>query len=613
MLVKEKKQVFKVKDISNDGVIKKVKDFAEPIKIKTEKEKYAQNKKFIRTNEIKENSYKEKIVDVKKTVAKNLVTPLYNNEERFVEGNRTISRNFVNPLYENKESVVEEKRTITKNRVNPLNDNKEDLKYNISEDDKKGKKKNNRRSLSSRVLKGSEYTIDQLLSVDDEDLGVDTIIKTKAGAKASARLTKKNYEVSKRIGKKAYKIATSEKAKSFYAGTIKTTQKAYEKTKDISTKVYVKQKVNSYLKANSLKERQKREIKKQMNQKAKEKFGQATYMVASKVKDVLVSLFTKKVAVIGLIIIALIVTLISAIVGITSLFAYSVNLSLDDNLTIITEYISELDYNINSKIDKAPQNYPYVDNFIYNVPQRAETNEEQIYAYLKAKYGDEKVSETVIKGEIEQIHNKLYRLSLNEKINTWTETKEDGSVETHTTTIMTITLVTKTFTEFYEENKDSLLKKHQQKDYENILKLMKENVGKILNNPFPKVDWRKYITSEYGYRLHPITGVFSKHTGLDIGMSNGTNIYACMSGTVQTFNSGNSGFGLYLTITNGKYKTLYAHCSEILVQEGQRVNAGDIIAKVGNTGNSTGPHLHLEYFVNGTRKNPKSYLKIYEE
>ena len=476
MQVKERKQVFKVRDISNDGVIKKVKDFNEPIKIKTEKEKHAQNKNFIKTNEIKEISYKEKVVDTKKTVA----------------------RNFVNHSYDNKERLVEEKGTTikTKNLATPLYDNKDEPKYNTSEDNKKSKKKNNRRSLSSRVLKGSEYTLDQILSVDDEDLGIDTIIKAKAGAKDSARITKKNYEVGKIVGKKAYRVATSETAKSFYAGTIKATKKSYEISKDISTKVYVRQKVKAYLKSNSLKERQKREIKKKMKQKAKEKISQATYIVASKVKDILVSLFTKKVAIVGLIIIALVVTLISAIVGITSLFAYSVNLSLDDNLTIITEYISELDYNINSRIDKAPQNYPYVDNFIYNVPQRAETNEEQVYAYLKAKYGDEKISETVIKGEIGQIHNNLYKLTFNEVTNTWIETNEDGKLEHKSTTTMTITLITKSFAEFYEENKDSLLKEHQQKDYENILKLMKENVGKKLNNPFPNVDWRRHITSE---------------------------------------------------------------------------------------------------------------------
>ena len=86
-----------------------------------------------------------------------------------------------------------------------------------------------------------------------------------------------------------------------------------------------------------------------------------------------------------------------------------------------------------------------------------------------------------------------------------------------------------------------------------------------------------------------------------------------MSGIVETFDDGEDGFGLYLTITNGIHTTLYAHCSEITVNDGERVNAGDVIAKVGNTGKSTGSHLHLEYWVDGVKKNPRAYLKIYEE
>lgn len=546
-MIKEKSQVFKIKDISSDGVISKIKDSSEMVNIKTDVEKYRQNKEFIKINENKEN------------------------------------------------------------------ENKSESKYNSTEKNKKRRIKNNRYSLSKRVLKGSEYTLDQLLSGDEEDLGIDTIIRTKAGIKGSARLTRKNYEVGKRVGKKVYKVATSEQAKSIYSGTINTTKKVYEKGMDYSIKIYAEQQAKSYVKANSLKARQKREIKRKMKQKAKEKIEQTAYMIASKVKDVLVSLFTKKVVLVGLLIITLIVTLISAVAGITSIFAYSVNLALDDNVTMITEYISKLDYEINSQIDNAPEDYPYVDRFIYNVPMRAKTNEEQVYAYLKAKYGDEKVSDTVIKGEIKQIHNKLYDLDFSERTNSWTETKEDGTEVRHSTTIMTITLTSKTFLEFYEENKDNLLQEHQQKDYENILKLMKENVGKMLNNPFPKVDWREYVTSEYGYRTDPLTNEMSKHTGLDIALESGTEIHSCMSGIVHTFNAGDEGFGLYLTVTNGMYKTLYAHCSEILVEDGEKVNAGDVIAKVGNTGKSTGPHLHLEYFVNESRKNPRAYLKIYEE
>ena len=239
MPVKEKKQVFQVKDISNDGVIKKVKENAEAIKIKTETEKHIQNKNFVKTNDIKENSYKEKVI-----------------------GEKQISTSNSN------------------NNNNNLSTVKNEPKYNNVEENKQTKVKNNRHSLSSRVLRGSEYVLDQVLSGDDEDLGIDTIIKAKRGIKASASLSKKNLEVSKRVGKKVYKVATSESAKSFYAGTINTSKMVYEKSMDISTKVYVRQKVKSYLKANSLKERQKRELKKKMKQKAKEKLENGAYMIS---------------------------------------------------------------------------------------------------------------------------------------------------------------------------------------------------------------------------------------------------------------------------------------------------------------------------------------------
>ena len=83
-----------------------------------------------------------------------------------------------------------------------------------------------------------------------------------------------------------------------------------------------------------------------------------------------------------------------------------------------------------------------------------------------------------------------------------------------------------------------------------------------------------------------------------------------MSGEAEVINSGTEGLGLHVIITNGKYKTVYGHCSKTLISTGDKVMAGDVIAQVGNTGNSTGPHLHLEYFVNGKRKNPRTYLVV---
>ena len=100
----------------------------------------------------------------------------------------------------------------------------------------------------------------------------------------------------------------------------------------------------------------------------------------------------------------------------------------------------------------------------------------------------------------------------------------------------------------------------------------------------------------------------SKHTGLDIAASTGTKIKACAGGTV-TFSGYKGSYGYMVVINHGNgVETYYGHCSKLYVTAGQKVNQGDIIAAVGNTGNSTGPHLHLEIRVNGVAYNPQNYL-----
>lgn len=121
-------------------------------------------------------------------------------------------------------------------------------------------------------------------------------------------------------------------------------------------------------------------------------------------------------------------------------------------------------------------------------------------------------------------------------------------------------------------------------------------------------NWLPYVTSYYGYRVHPISGEKNYHTGVDIGMAQGTEILAGHDGTV-TLAGEAGGYGLCVVIEGEAYEghtltTKYAHCSQLLVSAGQEVKAGDVIAKVGSTGNSTGPHLHLEVLVDGQYLNP---------
>ena len=116
------------------------------------------------------------------------------------------------------------------------------------------------------------------------------------------------------------------------------------------------------------------------------------------------------------------------------------------------------------------------------------------------------------------------------------------------------------------------------------------------------------ITSNYGMRVHPITGVYKLHTGVDISASMGTEFTAIANGVVVKAEY-NSAYGNMVIIDHGGgVQTLYAHGSEIVAQLGQVINAGDVVLKVGSTGYSTGPHAHFEVRINGSPVNPLDYV-----
>ncbi len=116
------------------------------------------------------------------------------------------------------------------------------------------------------------------------------------------------------------------------------------------------------------------------------------------------------------------------------------------------------------------------------------------------------------------------------------------------------------------------------------------------------------ITSEYGYRVHPITGAYSMHGGIDISAVKGTPIFSAYDGKISKVGYSNS-YGHYVIIEHsGNLSTLYAHCSKVISKEGDVVNKGDKVALVGNTGRSTGSHLHFEVRIGGCRVNPRWLL-----
>jgi len=116
------------------------------------------------------------------------------------------------------------------------------------------------------------------------------------------------------------------------------------------------------------------------------------------------------------------------------------------------------------------------------------------------------------------------------------------------------------------------------------------------------------VTSGFGYRDHPIDNKVKFHYGTDLGAYDGDPITAFASGTVVSVQE-LSGYGLAVMIDHGSgFQTLYAHCSQILVKQGDSVKCGDKIALVGHSGQVTGPHLHFELLYNGKYLNPEFYL-----
>lgn len=160
----------------------------------------------------------------------------------------------------------------------------------------------------------------------------------------------------------------------------------------------------------------------------------------------------------------------------------------------------------------------------------------------------------------------------------------------------------------YAEQEDALNTELENYIKEQLALLNSDYVGGDLRWPLPLAN--NYITSQFGWRTYDWYGskVTDYHRGIDIRASTGTNIYAANDGEVM-ISTYHSSYGYYVLIDHGGGKsTLYAHSSKLLVKAGDKVKQGDVIALVGTTGNSNGPHLHFEVRIDGVSKNPLDYV-----
>ena len=151
----------------------------------------------------------------------------------------------------------------------------------------------------------------------------------------------------------------------------------------------------------------------------------------------------------------------------------------------------------------------------------------------------------------------------------------------------------------------------QSKSFDEVIKLAKNKTKLIASipaiMPIAGKDLKK-VASGYGYRIHPIYKVRKLHQGMDFTAATGTEIHATGDGVVIEVKTTHSGYGKRIVIDHGfGYMSRYAHMSKFTVKKGQKVKRGDLIGYVGDTGTSTGPHLHYEVVKSGKRVNPAPF------
>lgn len=184
---------------------------------------------------------------------------------------------------------------------------------------------------------------------------------------------------------------------------------------------------------------------------------------------------------------------------------------------------------------------------------------------------------------MQAVFDEMYTLEYKEV----TETRTDDEGNDYDVEILEVYLTVKELDEVVK----GLMNENQTQQWE----LLNHTGGnqQIFANPFD-FDWSNDISSQYGWRIHPISGDKKFHAGVDIAEPQGTEIHACSSGTV-TVAKYSSSAGNYIAIQDKDgFVIKYMHCHELYVSQGDEVEQGDIIAIVGTTGNSTGNHLHLQ-------------------
>ena len=268
---------------------------------------------------------------------------------------------------------------------------------------------------------------------------------------------------------------------------------------------------------------------------------------------------------------------------------------------------SELEMELQKEINAIETDYPDYDEYRYNLDAIGH-DPFVLISYLSAVHTEFTVSE--VQSEIESLFEEMYELILNPTTETRTRTVTDPETGEETEEEYTVTILEVTLT---ATDLGVVVAGHMNEEQKEIYALYNETHG--LTQQFYtllNLYWYSYVSSYYGYRINLVTGQEQFHRGVDIAVPTGTTVLAAMDGTVTTATY-DASYGNYVVIedSNG-YCTKYAHMDTLNVSAGQTVTHGTTIGTTGNTGSSTGSHLHIECLYNGEYYNPLFYFDVGE-
>jgi len=270
-------------------------------------------------------------------------------------------------------------------------------------------------------------------------------------------------------------------------------------------------------------------------------------------------------------------------------------------------FFTEKEMDLQDKVDRIESDYPGYDEYRYNVGEIGH-DPIALISYLSAWQAEFVYAE--VQNQLDGIFSEMYTLTVKEVVEIRTRTETSTDPVTGDTSeeevdyeyyILEVTLQVKPLSVMAAINLDS-----EKKELYDLYQSAKGNLQQ-LSSPLD-LHWYYYVSSYYGYRKNPSTGNHEMHRGLDIAVPDGTVVYATHTGTVSTA-AYDSYYGNYIVITDSKgFTTKYAHLSSISVSPGQTVEKETPIGATGNTGSSTGSHLHIELLYEGTYYNPIFYL-----